>query len=447
MRGSACKQTELSTYTTRTRASKELYRRAVRVAPGGVMANVKFFSPYPFFAVRARGSRLVDVDNNEYIDYCLCYGAMILGHANSEIVDAVVEYLKGNHSTAYGVPTELEVILSEKITELLPSTDMIRLTNSGTEATLLALRLARAYSGKEMIAKFEGHYHGWHDFAVISQSPEVAKAGPSDRPRPLRDSAGILREIVKHTIVLPFNDLDATSALIKKHWRRIGAVIIEPVPRGYIVPEIDFLKGLREITKARDIPLVFDEVMTGFRLGPKGAQGLFGVEPDMTTFGKILGGGYPIGACAGREDIMKMASPGREGGVFHSGTFNASPISLVAGLKCIEILGRQGVYENLNALGQKLRAGLAEILAGTGAHVFGIGSVFHLLFSPLARVTNYRDTSIAQRSKLLQFDLQMLNRGVYFPPAHACFLSLAHTSSDLRATLASVSDVVHERKL
>lgn len=179
--------------------------------------------------------------------------------------------------------------------------------------------------------------------------------------------------------------------MIKRYRRRIAEVIMEPVPRGYVIPDIDFLRGVREVTKATDIPLIFDEVMTGLRLGLRGAQGLFGVEPDLTTFGKVLGGGYPIGACAGREDIMKMISPGREGGVFHSGTFNASPISLLAGLKCIEILGREGVYEHLGELGEKMRRGLAEILAGSGGHVFGIGSIFHVLFSPLTKVSNYRD--------------------------------------------------------
>jgi len=289
-----------------------------------------------------------------------------------------------------------------------------------------------------MIAKFEGHYHGWHDFAVISQSPTM-RSGPSRRPRSVPDSLGVPRDIARQTLVLPFNDLEAAFALINRNRRRIGAVILEPVPRGYILPDIDFLKGLREITSARDIPLIFDEVMTGFRLSPGGAQALFRVEPDLTTFGKILGGGYPIGACAGREDLMQRISPRKEKKVFHSGTFNASPVSLVAGLKCIEILRREGVYEHLNSLGERIRKGLAEILAGEGAHVFGIGSVFHVLFTPLSRIANYRDAAAADRSKLLMFDLGLVNRGIYFPAAHACFLSLAHTDEDIKATLTKTS--------
>jgi len=406
---------ETDAYARRTRKSKDLYLRAKRVAPGGVMANVEFYSPYPFFAARGSGSRITDVDGNDYIDYCLCYGAMILGHANKEIVEAVTGYLQGDHSTAYGVPTELEVVLSEKIAELSPSAHMVRFTNSGTEATLLALRTARAYSGKNMVAKFEGHYHGWHDFAVISQSPASSKRGPRRRPRSVPDSIGIPREIARQTLVLPFNDLETTCALIKRYRRQIGAVILEPVPRGYILPDIDFLKGLRETTRASDIPLIFDEVMTGFRLALGGAQVLFGVETDLTTFGKILGGGYPMGACTGGEELMESISPLKEEKVFHSGTFNASPVALVAGLKCIDILRRDGTYDHLNALGEEMRRDLADVLEGTGGRVFGIGSIFHILFSSLPKVANYRDASTADRSKLLSLDLGLLNRVCIFP--------------------------------
>ena len=297
------------TYNNRTRSSLKLWQEATKTIAGGVTANVKFFEPYPIFMKKAKGSKLYDVDGNEYIDYCLCFGPLILGHGHPKVVEAIRKQIEEGGTTIYGTPHELEVRMAEKIKKHVPCAEMVRFTNSGLEATLHTIRLARAYTRKEKIAKFEGHYHGAHDYVLVSMTPPIEAAGPANAPNAVPDSAGLPKSILDNTIVLPFNNLQVTEEILEEHKDELAAVILEPVARGFLPPEIEFLRGLRETTEEHGIVLIFDEVMTGFRFGLSCAQGYFGVIPDLTALGKILGGGLPAGAFAGRRDIMELVSP------------------------------------------------------------------------------------------------------------------------------------------
>jgi glutamate-1-semialdehyde 2,1-aminomutase len=330
--------------------SKELFEEAGRVLVGGVNSPVRAMKPYPFFAARGAGCMLYDVDGRDYIDYCLAYGPLILGHAHPAVVERIKEQL--DRGTLYGTPTELEVEFARKIIKHVPSAEMVRFVNTGTEATMAAIRLARGYTGRKKILKFEGAFHGAHDSVLV-------KAGSGATTHGVPTSRGVPPEATKNTLLASFNDLSAVERIIRKE--KVACVILEPVigNAGCILPEDGFLESLREITLDNDVLLIFDEVITGFRLSLGGAQEYFNVTPDITTLGKILGGGLPIGAVASSREIMEHFSP--LGGVYQAGTFNGNPLSLTAGYAAIQELEKGGVYEKVNALREKITSGLEDI--------------------------------------------------------------------------------------
>jgi glutamate-1-semialdehyde 2,1-aminomutase len=388
---------------------------------------------------RANGSKLYDVDGNEYIDYCLSYGPLILGHGYPEVVKAILNQLKESGTSIYGTPHELEMAMAKKIMDLVPCAESVRFTNSGLEATMHTLRLARAFTGRRKVAKFEGHYHGSHDYVTISVTPRLEEAGPKDSPVGVPDSSGFLPSIVENTVVLPFNDLDSTQKLIRKNAEDLAAVILEPAIKGYLAADREFLKGLRETTEDNGIVLIFDEVMTGFRYGLHCAQGYFGVTPDLVALGKIIGGGLPAGAFAGEKEMMELVSPQRslkEPRLFHSGTYNGCPTVMAAGLATIGVLERSGSYEHIDGIADALKKGLRSILERESieAQVVGPSNIFSVLFTP-HNVLDYRDIARADSKKRSVFDACLINNGVYIRTTRAFYTSLVHSDTDVEKTL------------
>ena len=334
--------------------SEELFNESKKYLPGGVDSPVRAYKPYPFFAEWAKGSKIVDVDGKSYIDYCLAYGPMVLGHANPDVMAEVITQIK--KGSAYGVPTENEIKLAKLVIKKVPCAEMVRFVNSGTEATMSAIRLARAATGRNKILKFEGAYHGAHDYVLVKSGSGAAG---------LPDSPGVPEDTTKNTILVPFNDEEAIINLIKTHGDYIGAIIVEPIMGniGIIPPKEDYLKFLRRITAENDIILIFDEVITGFRIAEGGAQEYFGIKPDLVTFGKILGGGFPIGALAGKKELMEMLAP--SGNVYQAGTFNGNPISITAGLATLKHLDHN-FYSEMNSKGNTLRNGIRDVIENQG---------------------------------------------------------------------------------
>ncbi|MEM4733562.1 MAG: glutamate-1-semialdehyde 2,1-aminomutase [Candidatus Bathyarchaeia archaeon] len=413
--------------------SEELFERAKRLMPGGVNSPVRAYQPYPFFAERAAGSRLFDVDGNEYIDYCLAYGALILGHAHPRIVDAVRAQL--DEGSLYGVPTAQEVELAELICKVVPSAEMVRLVSTGGEATASAIRAARGYTGKRKIIKFEGCYHGAHDAVLVKAGSGAATFG-------VPNSLGVPEETVRNTIVVPFNDVESFEAAVKANKGDLAAVIVEPVLGniGLVLPKQGFLETLRELTEAYDVVLIFDEVITGFRLALGGAQEYFGVTPDMSTLGKVLGGGFPLAAFVGREEIMRMVAP--EGKVYQAGTYSGNPISVVAALATLNYLcglGKEfyiGLANKCRAIVELLKAAIEDF--HLKLQVNSVASMFQLFFAEKP-VYDYATVRLADNSRYLRFHADLLKRGVFLPPSQfeTCFLSAAHSEEDLADTVAS----------
>jgi len=433
-------------YRKHTLTSEKLWQKASKVIPGGITANVKHYDPYPVFMKKAKASKLYDVDDNEYIDYCLCYGPLVLGHGHPAVVEAIKKQLDERGTTVYGAPNEIEAKMAKKIKGHVPCAKMVRFANSGLEATLHAIRTARAYTKREKIAKFEGHYHGAHDSVTISVTPPVNQAGPDYAPIPVSNSAGLPSHILENTVVLPFNDLSNTERLIRKHKNELAAVIVEPVARGFLTPDTAFLKGLRAITEGNGIVLIFDEVMTGFRLGLGGAQEYFGVTPDMVALGKIVGGGLPAGVFAGKAEIMKVMSPvGSKhpyDHLFHSGTFSGCPIVLAAGLATIGVLERPGVYDHINWVAEEVKKCMNNVFEDykIAAQATGLGSMFQCLFTSQKQIRNYRDTAKADTQKRASFDLELITNGVYVRPHKPFYTSLAHTKDDLDKTFEAIKE-------
>ena len=412
---------------------------AERVMPGGVNSPVRAYRAVggmPPFIQRGVGSRIFDIDGNEYIDYVCSWGPLILGHAHPAVVEAVSEAAR--RGTSFGAPTEGETRLAQLIVEALPAVEKVRLVNSGTEATMSAVRLARAFTGRERIVKFAGCYHGHADpFLVAAGSGAVTFGTPS--------SPGVPEALVAATLVAPFNDLDAVEELCRRHGDDTAAIIVEPVAgnAGVIPPAEGFLAGLRSLCDRYGILLVFDEVITGFRVAYGGAQDLYGVRPDLTTLGKIIGGGLPVGAYGGRADVMCQVAP--EGPVYQAGTLSGNPLAVSAGIATLEQLRKPGVYERLEALSSRLSAGLAEAAAAAGVEVClnRVGSMMSVFFTA-GPVRNLAD---AQRSDLDRFSRYfrgMLGRGVYLAPSQfeASFVSLAHTEEDIDRTIAAAREVL-----
>jgi len=413
----------LKEYVSKTPTSKDLYERAKNILPAGVSYAIRYFEPYPFYTVKAKGSKLFDVDGNEYIDFWLGHTALILGHSPPAVVEAVKRQLE--NGTHYGTSHELEVELAEQVVKMVPSAEMVRFTNSGTEANMYATRLARAYTGKSKIAKFEGGWHGGYDALHIGVK----------YPFDISESAGLTAGALQDTIVLPFNDLEGVRERLKNE--EVASIIIEPVlgAGGGIPAEKEFLRGLRELCDEKGILLIFDEVITGFRLAPGGGQQYYGATPDITVFGKILGGGFPIGAFCGRREIMERLDTlvyERPHYSFHGGTFAANPISMTAGLETLKILEDGQLISGLNRTGEKIREELREIFEANGVDVqiTGVGSLFNTHFTK-EEVKDARAAFKADRKKLVDYHLNLIANGVFFLPAHTGALSTAHSEADI----------------
>ena len=412
--------------------SKRLFERAIACIPGGVNSPVragKAVGVDPPFIARANGCLLWDVDGNEYIDYVCSWGPMILGHAHPEIV-RVLE--KGaQHGTSYGAPTELEVEMAETIVEMVPSIDMIRMVNSGTEATMSALRLARGYTGREKIIKFEGCYHGHADSLLVSAGSGVATLG-------IPGSPGVPHDLAKHTISLPFNNLDAVSHAFHTFGPDIAAVIVEPVPgnMGVIIPQRAFLKGLREMTREYGALLIFDEVISGFRVSPGGAQQFYDIMPDLTCLGKIIGGGLPVGAYGGKKEIMLRVAP--EGDIYQAGTLSGNPLAMAAGLTTLKILKKGDIYKELEKNGDMLFSGLeaAAQAAGIPVTVNHLGSMGSLFFVAVP-VTDFATAKESDQDLFKRYYKRMLEQGIYLAPSpfEASFVSISHSKDIINRTI------------
>jgi len=422
--------------------SKELFEKAKKLIPGGVNSPVRAFQPYPFFTERGHGSRIFDVDGNEYIDYCLAYGPLILGHAHPKIVEAVKAQLE--KGALYGTPTEQEVELAELICSVVPSAEMVRLVSTGGEATMSAIRAARGYTGKKKIIKFEGCYHGAHDYVLV-------KAGSGATTFGMPTSLGIPEETSRNTIVVPFNDPDKFKKAVKENKADLAAVIVEPVIGniGLVLPREGFLETLREVTENYGIILIFDEVITGFRLALGGAQEYYGITPDMTTLGKVMGGGFPIAAFAGKEEIMKMVAP--SGKVYQAGTYSGNPISVIAGLATLKFLRERGneFYKKMEEKCEALVKPLTKTIHESNAKVQinHLSSMFQLFFTETP-VYDYTTVKTADTDMFMKYHAKMLERGVFVPPSQfeTCFLSSEHSQQDIENTIEVAKAILSEGK-
>jgi len=433
-------------YAAKTPASRRMSERARQLLPAGVVANVKYFAPYPLFMQRAGGSHLWDVDGNEYVDYCLAFGPLILGHGHPAVVKAVADSFATLGTTIFGTPNELEIQYAERLMSMLPIAGKVRLTNSGSEATYLALQLGRAATGKPAVARFEGHYHGWYYEGVVSNSPKASEYGDPSHPTTVSGSRGTPASILEDTLVLPFNDLDACRVLLSANRERVGTVIVEPSPRAFYYTDPAFLAGLRSLTQELGMVLIFDEVMSGFRSGPRGATGIFGVEPDLITLGKIIGGGFPIGAVAGRSDLLDLTSPLASGGnVFHSGTFNGTVQVLAAGLATLNILSDEDQVQPFFSATEAFKGEIRKLLVNHSVrgHVAGLGANFGIIMSEVP-VRNYRDLAHEDGGLREAFDFACLTEGIYVHPHKPFYTSLAHTPQDYEETLVKLDRIFAE---
>lgn len=421
-----------------TQKSKALYEKAVRHTPAGVNSPVRFYKPYPFFASHASGSKLYDVDGNVYIDYCLAYGPLFLGHAHPKVMEAVDQQLQ--RGSAYGTPSEAEVELAELIANIVPCAEFSRLVNSGTEATMHAIRLARGYTKKDKIIKFEGCYHGAHDSVLVNAGSGAATFG-------VPSSLGVPEASAKNTLVLPYNDTELLEESVRQNGDQIAAVIVEPVVgnSGVILPKEHYLRDLRRITKENGILLIFDEVITGFRLALGGAQEYFGIEPDIVTLGKILGGGFPIGAYCGKKDIMENIFP--LGKVYQAGTMSGNPVSVVAGLTTLRILieQRDKLYPSLARNCETIRRGISDSAkdAKLDVQINSVASMFQMFFTPQP-VIDYKTAQNSDKIRFMKFQTQLMKDGVFVPPSQfeTCFLSAAHSDDDLSKTTEAIDSAL-----
>jgi glutamate-1-semialdehyde 2,1-aminomutase len=412
--------------------SKAQFEKARKIIPGGVNSPVragKAVGIDPPFIERAEGCFLWDLEGNRYVDYVCSWGPMILGHAHPEVVKALEERVRKGSS--YGAPTELEVEMAETIINMVPSIEMVRMVNSGTEATMSAIRLARGFTGREKIIKFEGCYHGHADSLLVSAGSGVATFAIPGCP-------GVPANVAGQTISLSFNDLEGLVQAFEKFGSEIAAVIIEPIPgnMGVIVPEKEFLTGLREITLENGTLLIFDEVISGFRVGPGGAQELYGVMPDLTCLGKIIGGGLPVGAYGGRKDIMEKMAP--EGSIYQAGTLSGNPLAMAAGLATLRVLQNKGVYRELEERGRMLFSGLEAAAKSAGVKVVinRIGSMGSLFFGENP-VTDFASAKASDADKYKSYYAKMLEQGIYLAPSafEACFVSIAHDENNIQKTI------------
>jgi glutamate-1-semialdehyde 2,1-aminomutase len=422
--------------------SECFFEKAKKLIPGGVNSPVRAFEPYPFFTKYAKGSRIFDVDGHEYIDYCMGYGPLILGHAPARIIEAVKGQL--DKGTLYGTPTEKEVQLAELIRKLVASAEMVRLVSTGAEATMSAIRAARGYSGRKKIIKFEGCYHGSHDSVLV-------KAGSGATTFGIPDSLGIPEETTSNTIILPFNDSEKLEEEVKEKKGELAAVILEPVIGniGVVTPKEGFLETIRELTENYDIVLIFDEVITGFRLALGGAQEYYGIKPDMTTLGKILGGGFPMAAYVGKEEIMKTIAP--SGKVYQAGTYSGNPVSVTAALETLKFLHdkRESFYPEMEnkckEIVRKLRTVINEL--GLRLQINHVASMFQLFFTEKP-VYDYKTAKAADNKKFMLYQRRLLDNGIFVPPSQweTCFLSTEHSEQDIEKTIEVARETIIQLK-
>ena len=421
--------------------STELYSRAVTRMPAGVSSPVRAFRHVggsPIYMTRGEGAQIFDEDGNRYVDFCMAWGPLILGHAHPSVVEAITQ--AAVRGTSYGAPCAAEVELADRVVRLVPSIQKVRFVSSGTEATMSALRLARGFTGRNKILKFEGCYHGHADSLLVAAGSGVATLG-------IPGSPGVPPGTVADTVTAPFNDLGAVEKVVEAHGPDLAAIIVEPVAgnMGCVAPRDGYLQGLRDLATRAGALLVFDEVMTGFRLATGGAQVLYGVKPDLTCLGKIIGGGLPVGAYGGRAAIMDHVAP--SGPVYQAGTLSGNPLAMAAGCVTLDLLQRAGTYMRLEMLAARLHAGLlgARDEADVKVTINRVGSMITLFFTP-GPVHDYASAKTSDTALFARFFHELLARGIYFPPAQyeAAFVSLAHTESDIDATVRAAGEIFRE---
>ncbi len=431
----------IATTRLKTTQSEEIFAAAQKLMPGGVSSPVRAFKSVggqPIVFDRVLGAYIWDVDDNQYIDYVGSWGPAICGHTHPEVIAALHDAL--HKGTSFGAPCYLENVLAQMVIDAVPSIEMVRFVNSGTEACMAVLRLMRAFTGREKAIKFEGCYHGHADMFLVKAGSGIATLG-------LPDSPGVPKSVTNNTLTAPFNDLEAVKVLFEKNPGEIAGVILEPVVgnAGFIPPAAGFLEGLRKLTQEHGALLVFDEVMTGFRIAYGGVQEKFGVIPDLTTLGKVIGGGLPVGAYGGRQEIMSMVAPA--GNVYQAGTLSGNPLAMTAGIKTLELLQRPGTYEHLDRITKRLTEGMLEIAKETGHAACGgqISGMFGFFFNE-GPVRNYEDAKKSDLSKFARFHRGMLEHGVYLAPSQfeAGFTSLAHTEADIDRTLEAARTVMSQ---
>jgi len=433
---------EQGEYIGKTGRSRTLHEEAVAVMPGGNSRTTTFFDPYPFYIERGEGAHVWDADGNDRLDFNGNYTSLILGHAPPAVVAAIQGVV--GRGLSFPGPTESEIALAAELSRRIPSIETLRFTNSGTEATMNAVRLARAFTGKPKIAKFEGAYHGTHDWALVSVSPPVKASGSRTSPKSVPASDGIPPAVMKHVVVLPWNDADACEKILEKEAANLAGLLVDPLLGigGVLPPQPGFLERLREVTARHNIVLIFDEVIS-FRVARGGAQEKFGVTPDLTTLGKIIGGGLPVGAFGGRADIMGAYDP-RKGGprISHGGTFNANPLTMVAGLATMQAL-TEDAYARLDQLGERLRGGVTRLLEATRrkGQVTGVGSLFclHWVTGPL---TDYRSSRPKDPDAAMRVFLGLLNEGIILSQRGLGACSLAMADEDVDRFVNALARVV-----
>jgi glutamate-1-semialdehyde 2,1-aminomutase len=424
--------------SVKTTTSKKLFAQSQRVIPGGVNSPVRAFRSVggsPLFIKRAQGARVTDVDGNTFLDYVASWGPMILGHAHPAVVRAIQR--AATQGTSYGAPTEQELILAQMICRAFPSIEKVRLVSSGTEAVMSAIRVARGFTKRDAILKFEGCYHGHADHLLVKAGSGAATLG-------LPDSPGVPKAAAGQTLTASYNDIEAVKSLVNKHWRKLACIIVEPIAgnMGVVLPKKEFLKQLRTLTKKHGILLIFDEVISGFRVTYGGAQTLYGIKPDLTCLGKIIGGGLPVGAYGGRKEIMDLIAPA--GPVYQAGTLSGNPLAVTAGIETLKKLSAAGVYEKLERRGQQLAEGLGKAAkeANIPFYQTRVGSLMGGFFTE-GRVTDYASAKTSDTARYAKFFHKMLERGSYFAPSQfeAAFVSTVHTTADIDQTLKAAHQV------
>jgi glutamate-1-semialdehyde 2,1-aminomutase len=417
--------------------SIKLYRRALGMMPGGVNSPVRAFKAIgisPTFIDRAKGSKIWDVDRNEYIDYVGSWGPMILGHAHPKVIGALKRV--ASKGTSFGAPIPLEVDFALRVKKAFPSMELVRMVSSGTEAVMSAIRVARGYTGRDKIIKFEGCYHGHGDSLLV-------KAGSGATTFGIPDSLGIPEDLAKHTLTALYNDLESVKALVKQHLGKIACIIVEPIAgnMGVVLPERGFLEGLRKVCDEEGIILLFDEVITGFRVAYGGAQELYGIKADLTCLGKIIGGGLPVGAYGGKEKIMERVAP--LGGVYQAGTLSGNPLAMTAGIETLELLKSRKIYQDLEKKTSYLTENISRVAEEKGIplsinHTKGM---FTLFFTE-GPVRDYRTAKMSDTKRFAQFFIEMMEQGIYLPPSQfeAWFISLAHNQKDLDRTIEACEE-------